>query len=151
MAKGRLDTPPLLCLLWSWVIVIAIRSKLREFGSQNKVLKESLGKFYIFLHKQRNGNKDSDMTSESDTLHMASGSRALSLLHTRVLGFRTRQCTERSFLSNLTSPMSLKQTATSTAQAPEPDQSHLPQVLKMLWPLSRLTDALQGVCAVGCV
>lgn len=115
-----------------------------------QVLMESLG-IYTFLHKRRNGNENSDTTSESGTLHVARGSLALSLLHTCVLGFRTRQCTERSFLSNLKSPTSLKQTAISTAKALEPDESHFPQVLKMLWPLSRLIGVLQGMCTVGCM
>lgn len=39
-------------------------------------------------------------------------------------------------------------------QTPEPGHSHFlsnPQVLKMLWHLSRLSVALQGVCTVGCM
>lgn len=70
MAKLRLDTPPSLCLLWSRVLFYCCQKQIKAICIPECVFKESLGKFYVFLHNpkgksvlpQRNGNKDSDMT-----------------------------------------------------------------------------------------
>lgn len=68
MAKLRLNTP-LFHLLSSCVLFYCHQQQVKAIGIPKHVFKESLGKFYVFLHhpksksmpSQGNGNKDFDV------------------------------------------------------------------------------------------